>query len=612
MNLTSKLIAVFLLLSIVPLSLVGYLSYSRGRHAIERDTVNSLLTNTLLKEAEFKQWIDDSESDTRLLAQRPLVRQYAAVLVSRDPANPEYQAAYDHIYQDHFLPRLEESGNFLDFTLIRASDGLVMVSTYTELEGKYREDRAFFIEGQQATYVGNIEYEVSLNEQVMYISTPVKDSTDTVIAVLAGHLNLADISTIMTRRSGLRQTEATYVVNAFNFVVTENQSQPDFSLNTAVYSDGVNDCLAGHNNSGFYNNSWGVPVIGAYRWMPDRQLCIISEIDQSEALAPIIDLRNSIALIGVIIGLGVMLVGAFFARTMTRPILRLVKGTREVATGNLEYRVGTTVKDEIGQLSRAFDQMTETLNETTYSRNELDQAVKDRTAQLQASNKELEAFSYSVSHDLRAPLRAMDGFSNILLEEYAPELPEEAQRYLGLVRDNARQMGNLIDHLLAFSRLGRQTLKKGPVMPSDIVHHVVEDLSAELEGRQVEITVGDMPPCEADPTLLRQVYANLIGNAVKFTKKRDVALIEVGSRSQDGSTVYFVKDNGVGFDMQYSNKLFGVFQRLHRAEEYEGTGVGLATVQRIIHRHGGRIWAESEIDHGTTFSFIIKEERSQA
>ena len=236
---------------------------------------------------------------------------------------------------------------------------------------------------------------------------------------------------------------------------------------------------------------------------------------------------------------------------------------------------------------------------------DLEQRILERTAELEAANQELEAFAYSVSHDLRAPLRAMDGFSRILLEDYAPELPLEAQRYLGLVRDNAQQMGSLIDHLLTFSRLGRQSLKKQLIAPTPLIDQVIAELGALQAGRPVEITIGDLPACQADPALLKQVFANLLGNALKFTQTREVAMIEVGCMERDGEHVYFVRDNGVGFDMQYVGKLFGVFQRLHRSEDYEGTGVGLATVQRIIHRHGGRIWAEAEVNKGAAFYFTL-------
>jgi light-regulated signal transduction histidine kinase (bacteriophytochrome) len=242
---------------------------------------------------------------------------------------------------------------------------------------------------------------------------------------------------------------------------------------------------------------------------------------------------------------------------------------------------------------------------------ELEQRVLERTAELEKSNQELEAFAYSVSHDLRAPLRAVSGFSRILLEEYAPRLPEKAQHYLEAARKNAVQMGELIDDLLAFSQLSRQPLHKQPIAPAELVRQVLQDLRPDREGRQVEITVGDLPGCEGDPRLLKQVLVNLLSNGFKYTRTREVARIEVGAMTPfAGATpVYYVRDNGVGFDMRYADKLFGVFQRLHGTLEYPGTGVGLAIVQRIVHRHGGRVWAEAAVNQGATFYFVLDQGR---
>jgi light-regulated signal transduction histidine kinase (bacteriophytochrome) len=235
----------------------------------------------------------------------------------------------------------------------------------------------------------------------------------------------------------------------------------------------------------------------------------------------------------------------------------------------------------------------------------LEQRIQRRTAQLEEANQELEAFAYSISHDLRAPLRAIDGFSHILSEELAPEPGTDAQRYLNLVRENAQHMGKLIDGLLAFSRLGRQELDKQDVTTETLVHDVLQGLAPETEGRQIDFTIDDLPPCQADPMLLRQVYANLLSNAIKFTCGCRSARIEVGCYHEGDEHIYFVRDNGTGFDMRYAGKLFGVFQRLHSTDSYEGTGVGLAIVQRIIHRHGGRIWAEAEPERGATFCFTV-------
>ena len=235
---------------------------------------------------------------------------------------------------------------------------------------------------------------------------------------------------------------------------------------------------------------------------------------------------------------------------------------------------------------------------------------KQAEGALEAANKELEAFSYTVSHDLRAPLRAIDGFSRILIEEHAQEQTSEAQEYLQLVRENTLKMGRLVDDLLAFSRLSRQPLKVQHVEPAILVRHVLDDLRNEQEGRRIEVSIGDLPSCQADPALLKQVWVNLLSNAIKYTRTREPARIEIGYQQTAEEQIYFVRDNGVGFDMKYVNKLFGVFQRLHRAEEYEGTGVGLAIVQRIIQRHGGRVWVEAEVDKGTIFYFTIEGEKT--
>ena len=254
---------------------------------------------------------------------------------------------------------------------------------------------------------------------------------------------------------------------------------------------------------------------------------------------------------------------------------------------------------------------------------ELEQRVALRTADLQAANRELEAFCYTVSHDLRAPLRAISGFTDILLEEYESHLPAEAQRLFDRVRNNAEHMGNLITDLLSFSRLERLQLHEQAVAPAELVRRALAGLATEREGRRVEIVVGDLPACQADSELLGQVFVNLLSNALKFTRGRAVAHIEVGAvrlgdlekECQHGdpeSTVYFVRDNGVGFDMRYANKLFGVFQRLHARGEYEGTGVGLATVQRIVQRHGGSVWVTAAVGQGATFYFTLGGGRDTA
>jgi PAS domain S-box-containing protein len=236
---------------------------------------------------------------------------------------------------------------------------------------------------------------------------------------------------------------------------------------------------------------------------------------------------------------------------------------------------------------------------------DLEQRVKERTVELEAANKELEAFSYSVSHDLRAPLRHIEGFVEILTATTISSLDEESQRHLGTIAESAKQMGRLIDDLLTFSRTARAELTKTRTDLSALVQAAIRDLGQEARDRDVHWMIGQLPQVEADLALLRQVILNLLGNALKYTRTRKQARIEVGTCASESEHIIFIRDNGVGFDMRYAHKLFGVFQRLHRSSDFEGTGVGLANVRRIISRHGGRTWAEAELNKGATFYFSL-------
>ena len=238
--------------------------------------------------------------------------------------------------------------------------------------------------------------------------------------------------------------------------------------------------------------------------------------------------------------------------------------------------------------------------------------LQRHAGQLETANRELEAFSYSVSHDLRAPLRHIDGFVKILDKQSGPALDERGRRYLNIIADSARQMGALIDDLLVFSRMSRTELRRSKVALDSLVHEALDTLQTEINGRPIHWKIGELPEVEADPAMLRQVWINLIANAVKYTRPRNPAEIEVGcADAADGELVFYVRDNGVGFDMQYAHKLFGVFQRLHHAEEFEGTGIGLANVRRIVSRHGGRTWAEGKPDGGATFFFSLPKTQPQ-
>jgi light-regulated signal transduction histidine kinase (bacteriophytochrome) len=239
---------------------------------------------------------------------------------------------------------------------------------------------------------------------------------------------------------------------------------------------------------------------------------------------------------------------------------------------------------------------------------ELEQRVVVRTAELQAANKELEAFSYSVSHDLRAPLRHIDCFLDLLKARIAETLDDKSRHYMDTISDAAKRMGKLIDDLLAFSRMGRKEMAAQSVDLGSLLQEVIHEFDAETRGRTIHWRIGKLPVVTGDHAMLHVVLVNLISNSLKFTQKREKADIEIGTLPGAAEeTVIFVRDNGAGFDMQYADKLFGVFQRLHASDEFEGTGIGLANVRRIISRHGGRTWAEGKVDEGASFYFSVPQ-----
>lgn len=375
-------------------------------------------------------------------------------------------------------------------------------------------------------------------------------------------------------------------------------------------------CPAAAGNSGYSFQKNSLTLFEPVLFNGKQAGSVFIYADLKELRGKIKDLLALAALIFLLLSALAFILSFRLQSLISGPVTRLTETARLIAV-NKDYGVRAVKdsEDEIGVLVDAFNEMLETIQardqENKKLNAELEARVLSRTSELEAANKELEAFSYSVSHDLRAPLRHASGYVDLLVNRFREGLPEKAIHYLDSVADSVRQMGLLIDDLLQFSRTGRSEMRRAAVDMNGVVGEVLEPLRQDSAGREVDWVIGGLPVVFCDAALLKLVWTNLLGNALKFTRTRPQARIEAGFREEGAEFVFFVRDNGVGFDMRYAKNLFGVFQRLHTTQEFEGTGIGLANVRRIVLRHGGRTWAESEPEKGAAFYFTLPKNRQE-
>lgn len=360
MNLSSKLAGLFIAISILTVAGVGMLAFQSSRNSLEAKVYEDLTKTTLLKQAELKRWLHNNEQDLEKLAQRPLVRQYAADLVTLQPDDPAYQNAYEQLNRDH-LPLLIGSGGFLTISILRPSDGMILISTDKSLEGFFRENETYFIEGQKQTYTQTPAYSLMESGVVIHTSTPIISKNGDLIAILVGHQDLGEMSRIMQQGRDLTATEETYLVNQFGFLVTDSRFGAASPLKATINSPGVNDCLTGTSTTTSYNDYRDVPVFGSYRWISDLAMCIVTEIDQQEALAPVVNLRQQMLGLGIVAILVASGAGIFFSRSLVKSLRQLTVGMEIMAAGNLDHRVQVDRQDELGALADGFNQMAASL-----------------------------------------------------------------------------------------------------------------------------------------------------------------------------------------------------------------------------------------------------------
>ena len=565
---------------------LGAISYGRAISVYVRHATSELATIAGLSEIA-RTWVD----------------------AGAEPAGANGEVAQRAVIRDD----LTHSGAFESIALVHPDGRIHLMEPVEQQAELSRPDLGFMpwfreIVVTGAPVVSDLVVSTTTRRPTVVVAVPAVDAENVVAGYVVGSLDLAELSVVGGSPIG---PYFGYLTDRRGLVIAHGRNpryaaeQTDFSGVPAVVA-----ALAGRSgvmeSSNFPENE---DRIAGYQQLPDLGWAVVYAIPTAIAYAPADDLVRGVSLTTLVLLVLVGLAAAVFARRTTGPLRRLADAATSISAGNADAPLPAAGTDEVGRLSGEFGRMVAVLGERETELRRRGGELEESNAGLTAANRELEAFSYSVSHDLRAPLRSIDAFSGILLAEHARSLDAEGQRVLGVIVRNSKRMGALIDDLLAFSRITRKELDRGPVDMHGLARSVAEELREAEPARSITFDIGPLCPVAGDAALLRQVWVNLLDNAVKFTRRVEQPSIAVTCERREGACRYSVRDNGVGFDPLYASKLFQPFQRLHKATEFEGTGIGLAIASRIVQRHGGSMWAVGAVGIGATFGFSIPGEK---
>jgi signal transduction histidine kinase len=619
MRLNTKLSLLFFLLTVIPIFVVGFLALENSRRAIEQSTADHLVSTNLLKKAELERWIWGNLLILEMLAKRPFFRNEYPLLLRADEAGLAIPGAAREPIWDQ-LKTITNEGGIRELFIMRAIDGRVLFSTESTQEGKFLDDQPYFNQGKTGTFIQNVYYAISIQQPAMTISTPLTAPGGETVAVLAGRLDLSQLSAIMEKRNELSWSENTYLVNKFNFYVTEPRFGSGFALKKSIHTQGVLAALAKKDGVGFYSDYRGEPVIGAYQWVPEWELSLITEVAQKEAYSPVRALRKRVFGIAAVISFLAAGLGWLSANTVTTPLRHLVEATEAIDSDKLDLTLDTSGRGEVAELATAFDRMVKRLAQTLVSRDDLLVEVAERKkaektiarakAELERSNDELQQFAYVASHDLQEPLRMISSYTQLLAKRYEGHLDDKAKMYIHYAVDGAARMQRLIQDLLAYSRVNTHRGEFQGIDCHQALGTALVNLQSAIAEKGALVTNSELPCVNADPTQLVQLFQNLLSNGLKFCGEKAPRL-HISAVKNGDDWCFSVKDNGIGIDPRYQKRIFDIFQRLHTREEYPGTGIGLSLCKRIVRRHGGKIWFESKPSNGTTFFFTLKAMQQQ-
>jgi signal transduction histidine kinase len=613
-----RIVSFAVIAAILAGSVVGLVLINVSQDALRAEVLKHNLTQANLAAEFASTYMETLQNHLKVFSERPDTRQ--AVINNQ----------MDQMQQ--MLARFVEVQTGLDSSSLYDPNGILRTTSVANAAsvGQYFGDREWFqqVMASMKPYLGIPLISRITGKVIVPYGVPILDKQGQIMGVLGAGISFAKLSEAITSIEYGESAKAS-IIDFRNDGLIIADNNPRLLLTPISANNEILNRLS--------NGELGVSEITAadgeryligFARVTNLPWGILISTPSKIVFEPVHRLIQDAIIYCVVIVIFAVIVGILLTRGITIPLGHLLEGTKEIGRGNLAYKMVTMGNDEIGELSLAFTKMTDELKKTTVSRDELatevierkraeerinelyselETRVIERTAQLKATNEELETFAYSVSHDLRSPLRGIDGWSLALLEDYKDKLDEKGHKYLGIIRSETQRMGNLIDDLLMFSRQARSSVEWKPVDLTAMAESFVSRLQRQNPSHHIDFIIQPGLKVQGDFNQLETALFNLFDNAVKFSSKNPHSVIEFGVTGKDGDGAFFVRDNGVGFDMEYAHKLFGVFQRLHKLSEFPGTGIGLAIVQRIIHKHGGRIWGESRIGKGATFYFTLKE-----
>lgn len=584
-SLVARLVLHYLLLSFVTVALLGSITYFGATRALRDAVFGRLEVEATLKADALDQWIEEGQREFELFAELSVIPRQFSALLELDPEGPEFQRLHGEISRNvkTFIERKPEWRELL----LLSPKGQVLFTTEEERDNDYRSQDSYFVEGSKGSYIGKVYAAVPSYTPTITLARPVGPSEAP--GVLALHLDLTRLDRIL-ESTALGEDGESYLVDSVNVLVS-GQRFGNEEYRRGVHSDGIHAAIAGQDGSGVYTSHRGVEVLGVYRHLDTLGAALMVEIPQEVALASV---RRLLAVI-IGVGLGVALVlaaGTFIlAGQIARPILAVRDAAVQVTEGNLAAKAQVTTGDEIGTLARAFNQMTERTGHLI--------------EELEARNEELGRFTYTVSHDLKSPLVTIQGFLGFLEKDIAKGDTPRIENDMGRISAAVQRMQRLLDELLELSRIGRMMNAPEAVDLPLLLDEVLAALEGPLGQRGVEVDASQVRGVvHGDRVRIAEVFQNLIENATRFMGDRAKPRIEVGAEQRADVVLCHVRDNGIGIDPRYHEKVFGLFERLDATTE--GTGIGLALVKGIVEAHDGNIWIESEgRGHGTTFFFTL-------